>query len=405
MAGARPPVPWHQGAEAPTPRSPGHSGLAPKEIGKFNTFGEGFFAVLPLKFWYFGAMNEGIQQVHLDLPFTTEDGFTFSGLSLAFKTWGKLNALGSNVVLVCHALTGHAAADEWFPGIFTERGFASHPDAFVVCVNVIGSCYGSTGPQSVNPATGRPFLGDFPNVTIRDMVRSQQLLLDRLGVREIQVVIGASMGGMLALEWAVMDERVKRVILLATNAAHSAWQIGISEAQRQAIYADPHWRGGFPLPEQPPTIGLSAARMMAMITYRSEPSFRSRFGRTVQPNQKDLYQVESYLRYQGQKLVDRMDAVTYVRLTQAMDSHDVCRGRGDLSSVLGAGKAKALVVGISSDILYPVSDQKLLADGLTNADFVELNSDKGHDAFLIEFDKMNQVFRRFLSKTHYPNLK
>lgn len=336
-----------------------------------------------------------------DLPFLTESGVELPELSLAYQTWGKLNDDKSNVVIVCHALTGNSDASDWFPGIFEEDGFIDFDRHFVICINVLGSCYGSTGPASRNPKTQKTYWSDFPIVTIRDAVQTQRLLLDDLGISSIECVIGASMGGMQALEWLILDKRVKRGILIASNMAHSAWNIGISEAQRAAIYTDPLWNDGFPDPNNLPRKGLGAARMMGMITYRSATSFENRFGRKKQLD-SPLFQVESYLRYQGEKLADRMDAVTYVRLTQMMDSHDVSRDRGTFDDVLSQVHQPILVVGIDSDILYPTSDQKNLEALLPNANYVELSSENGHDSFLIDFDVMNRIFNTFLEETGFP---
>lgn len=327
-------------------------------------------------------MNQGIRIHHHPHPFTTESGHTFSELEIAYKTWGTLNESADNAVLICHALTGHAAADEWFPGLFDADGILDPTRQFIVCSNVLGSCYGTTGPR-----TGRDQGGDFPIVTIRDMVRVEQILLDALGVKSIELAIGGSMGGMQVLEWSVMDTRVRKMMLIAMGKAHSAWAIAISEAQRQAIYADP-------------VAGLSAARQMGMVFYRSARSLEERFGRDPQPGSSDLLKVQSYLNYQGRKLVDRFDAVTYVRLTQAMDSHDVSRGRGSFEEVLGKVTIPALVLGISSDVLYWPSEQKELARLLGNGTYLELESDEGHDAFLIEFPKMVAAYRHFEQLIH-----
>jgi len=327
-------------------------------------------------------MNQGIRIHHHPHPFTTESGHTFSELEIAYKTWGTLNESADNAVLICHALTGHAAADEWFPGLFDADGILDPTRQFIVCSNVLGSCYGTTGPR-----TGRDQGGDFPIVTIRDMVRVEQILLDALGVKSIELAIGGSMGGMQVLEWSVMDTRVRKMMLIAMGKAHSAWAIAISEAQRQAIYADP-------------VAGLSAARQMGMVFYRSASSFEERFGRDPQPGNSDLLKVQSYLNYQGRKLVDRFDAVTYVRLTQAMDSHDVSRGRGTFEEVLGKVTIPALVLGISSDVLYWPSEQKELARLFGNGTYLELQSDEGHDAFLIEFPKMVAAYRQFEQLIH-----
>lgn len=331
-------------------------------------------------------------------PFVTESGFAFPELEVAYQTWGTPNHDMSNVVVVFHALTGDTAADEWLAGFFGKGKLLNPDEHYIICSNVLGSCYGTTGPRSFNPETGRPYGGDFPVITIRDMVRVQQRLLDYLRVRRIRFAIGASMGGMQALEFGIMDDRPEQLLLIAMGKAHSAWAIGIGEAQRRAIFSDPKWRDGHYPPDDPPAEGLASARMMGMITYRSAASFERRFGRELQ-HDKPCFQMESYLNYQGKKLVERFDAVTYVRLTQAMDHHDVARGRRSSEEILGSLRIPVLVIGISSDVLYPVHEQKELTSLLGNARYIELQSDNGHDAFLIEFEAIQSLI-----KHHFPEL-
>lgn len=347
-------------------------------------------------------MDQGTKQHKLQKPFVTESGFEFPEPVVAYKTWGRLNESRDNVILICHALTGHAAADEWFPGLFQPGGILDSDRYFVICTNVLGSCYGSTGPWSNNPGTGMPYRAAFPDITIRDIVRFQQQFLDELDIKGIELVIGGSMGGMQALEFAIMDQRVQSAIPIAMGKAHSSWQIGISHAQRQAIYSDPAWEKGFYEREKGPSNGLSIARMIAMITYRCQSDFEHKFGRNLQNGHDHLFQVESYLNYQGQKLVQRFDALTYVFLTKAMDSHDVARGRGSYEKILGSVDIPILVIGIDSDVLYPVNEQKELAGLLANGRYEKIKSIHGHDAFLIEFDQMNSIIKSFLStvKTH-----
>jgi homoserine O-acetyltransferase/O-succinyltransferase len=336
--------------------------------------------------------------LHYTYPgvFVTEGGETLLEPVLAYKTWGALNAEGSNAVLVCHALTGSADAADWWYGLFHEGGVLDLERQFVVCSNVLGGCYGSTGPLSVNPTTGELYSGAFPVVTIRDIVRLQQSLMDYLGVTAIESALGASMGGMQVLEWSIMDDRLKSMVVIGTDAAHSAWAIGISEAQRQAIYTDPNWHEGyFHSHGIVPAGGLAAARMMGMIMYRSAHSFEERFGREMQQGRDDMMKVASYLQYQGRKLVDRFDAVTYVRLTQAMDSHDISRGRTSLEDVLASIGIPTLIVGIDSDILYPTAEQKFMARHIPGSHYTEIHSPAGHDAFLIEFDQLDRIMRDF----------
>ncbi len=328
------------------------------------------------------------------LGFITESGFRFPQLDIAWKSWGSLNEARDNVVVVCHALTGNADAETWFSGLFTETGILNPDEQFIICMNVPGSCYGSTGPQSVNPETNTRYASLFPVLSIRDIVRAQQLVLDHMKIREIQLVIGGSMGGMQALEFAAMDKRVKSAAVLAAGARHEAWAVGISEAQRLAIQADANWQNGDYKPEQIPRNGLAAARAMAMITYRAHQQYNERFGR--EKREDGLPQVVSYLQYQGEKLAERFDPLSYVRLTQTMDTHDIGRGRGGVEKALGKITIPILVTGVCSDLLYPVDEQKRLAELLPHGIYREILSPYGHDAFLIEFRQLNNLLKEFI---------
>ncbi len=321
-------------------------------------------------------------------------GGRLPSLRVAYRTWGTLAPGGDNAVVVCHALTGSADVDRWWTKMF-GRGQALDPERdFVVCSNILGSCYGTTGPTSVDPDTGRPWLGAFPPVTVRDMVAVQERLLRHLGVRRVRMVIGGSLGGMQALEWALLfPDLVESVVPIACAGRHSPWAIGLSEAQRFALCADPLWQGGRYDPERQPAAGLAAARMMAMCSYRSRESFEQRFGR--RPQSADLFAVESYLRYQGQQLVARFDAATYLALTRAMDTHDVGRGRGDYAEVLRGLAQPALVVSIPSDVLYFPEEQRELAELMPHARLSRLESPHGHDAFLIEVERLSAMVAEF----------
>jgi homoserine O-acetyltransferase len=332
----------------------------------------------------------------LELPdgLELELGGRLPHLTIGYRTWGRLDADGGNVVWICHALTGSADADSWWTRMFGPgRAFDPERD-FIVCSNILGSCYGTTGPASIDPATGAPWHGTFPAITVRDMVRAQQRLAAALGVRRIRVVIGGSLGGMQALEWALMaPQLVESLVFVASTARHSAWCIGLSEAQRQAIAADPRWRDGRYHASDPPAAGLSAARQMAMLSYRSFASYEERFGR--RPQAADLFAVESYLRYQGQQLVDRFDPATYVTLTRAMDTHDVARGRGDFEEVLRGIRQPTLVVSIDSDVLYWPAEQREVARLVPGARLAVMDSPHGHDAFLIDVDRLSDMVADF----------
>ncbi len=332
--------------------------------------------------------------------FTLESGVVLRQVPVAYRIWGHLNREGTNALVICHALTGSADVDQWWGDLLGPGKAFDTNRFFVVCANVLGSPYGTASPLTFNPATGRPYGPEFPLVTIRDTVRLHRCLLEHLGVQQVAVVVGGSMGGMQVLEWAFFGEYVRAIIPIAVGGRHSAWCIAWSEAQRQAIYADPRWQGGHYDPNDPPVQGLATARMMAMISYRSYQSFEARFGRRrMVRDTEELFAVESYLHYQGEKLVRRFDANCYVRLTQKMDSHDVSRGRGPYPEVLAEIRQPALVVGIDSDVLYPLVEQEELVNHLPNASLYVLHSPHGHDAFLIETKILNEVLREWISTT------
>jgi homoserine O-acetyltransferase len=331
----------------------------------------------------------------LDLPgpFVLESGARLPSVRVAYRTWGRLDEHGGNAVLVCHALTGSADVDRWW-GALLGPGRALDPERdFVVCSNVLGGCYGTTGPTSPRP-DGRAWGAAFPDVSVRDIVRVQAALLEELGVRRLRLVVGGSLGGMQVLEWAlVFPARVAAIAPIATSARHSAWQIAISETQRQAIAADPRFRGGHYPEDDPPAAGLAAARQVAMFSYRSRESLDARFGRERAADGR--YAVEAWLDHHGRALVDRFDANSYLTLTKAMDTHDVGRGRGGWREALAAVVAPALVVSIDSDVLYPPAEQEQLAAALPDARLVTLRSPHGHDAFLIEGEAVNALVRAF----------
>ncbi len=327
-------------------------------------------------------------------PFTLESGARLPSVTVAFRTWGRRDADGGNAVLVCHALTGSADVDRWW-GDLLGSGRALDPGRdFVVCSNVLGSCYGTTGTISPRPGGHGRWGGDFPAITVRDIVRVQAALLDALGVRRLRLVLGGSLGGMQVLEWALLfPERVDAIAPIAVSARHSAWCIGLSEAQRQAIYADPRWQGGHYPAGDGPEAGLAVARQIAMCTYRSRASLEARFSRDA--GESGGFAVEGWLRHHGRALVDRFDANTYVTLTRAMDTHDVGRGRGGWREALATVRVPALVVSIDTDLLYPPVEQEELAAALPAARLVTLASPHGHDAFLIEGKATNALVARF----------
>ena len=328
-------------------------------------------------------------------PFRLESGAELPEVQVAYRTWGRLAPDGGNAVLVCHALTGSADADAWWGGLFGP-GKALDPERdFIVCSNVLAGCYGSSGPIQPHPEDGEPWGSRFPVVTVRDMVHLQALLLENLGVERLALVLGPSLGGMQVLEWAATyPGRVAAIAPIGVSGRHSAWCIAIGEAQRRAIYLDPEWQDGRYPADRPPRHGLAVARMMAMVSYRSWENFEQRFGRKLQDWDRQ-YAAASYLNYQGEKLYRRFDANTYVRLTQAMDSHDLARGRGGYAEVLRAIDIPALVVSVDSDVLYPPREQRELAQLLPQAQYEVLHTPAGHDGFLIETDTLSDMLLGF----------
>jgi homoserine O-acetyltransferase len=332
--------------------------------------------------------------LELEGPLALESGVRLPSVTVAYRTWGRLSAGGDNAVLVCHALTGSADVDRWW-GALLAPGRALDPDRdFVVCSNVLGGCYGTTGPTSPRPDGAGRWGGDFPSITVRDIVRVQAALLQGLGVRRLRLVVGGSLGGMQVLEWALLfPDRVDAIAPIAVSARHSAWCIGLSEAQRQAIYADPRWRDGRYPAHDGPVAGLAVARQIAMCTYRSRESLEARFSREEAAT--GGFAVEGWLHHHGRALVDRFDANTYVTLTRAMDTHDVGRGRGGWREALARARTPALVVSIDTDVLYPPVEQEELAAALPDGRLATLRSPHGHDAFLIEGEATNALVTRF----------
>lgn len=331
----------------------------------------------------------------LVLPtFTLQSGITLSEVPVVFKTYGALNASADNAILVCHALTGTAEATDWWSGLVGANKAIDTENYFVICVNVLGSPYGTASPLTLNPETKKPYQADFPQTTIRDNVKLQKLVLQHLGISQLFAVFGGSMGGMQALEWAFEEDWAQRIGVFGCGGRHNSWAMGWGAAQRAAIEADATFNQGFYT--QQPKAGLSAARQIAMLTYRTPQLCQARFGRNQRENR---FEVENYLRYQGDKLVQRFDANCYIHLTHAMDSHDISAGRGAYEEVLKSIQQPALIVGIDPDYLYPIAEQEVLATHIPNTTFHVLKSDFGHDAFLVEFEIMGTYIRDWLSQT------
>lgn len=341
-------------------------------------------------------------------PMSLSGGDTLPGVDVAYEQYGPLSPAGDNVILVCHALSGSArAAGEqgwWDPLIGPDAAMDTNRYS-VICANILGSCYGSTGPAWIYPEKGAPYGPDFPRISVGDMVRVQRLLLDRLGVKSLVTAVGGSLGGLQVMEWAAQaPEMLQSIIPIACSLSHSAWAIGFNETARQAIRADANWHGGnYAAHGVRPDSGLALARMVAMISYRSAESFQDRFARKARLRQDygtGSFEVESYLHYQGEKFVQRFDANSYVHITHAMDDFDVATGRGSAAEAIAGFKGRALVMGIDSDILYPTWEQQQIVDALkangNDVRYREIHSMHGHDSFLIEWDQLDRALREFL---------
>jgi len=350
-------------------------------------------------------------------------GSRLGPVTLAYETYGTLNGDKSNAVLVAHALTGdaHAAgyhddADPkpgWWDNMIGPGKGIDTDRYFVICINVIGSCMGSTGPGATNPSTSEPYGLTFPVVTIGDMVMAQKILLDHLGIPKLLAVVGGSVGGMQVLEWCLrFPERVKAAIPLATTMRHSALAIAFNEVARQAIMADPDWRGGSYYGSTRPDHGLAVARMIGHVTYLSDESMRKKFGRRLQDkndfsfNFEADFQVESYLRHQGRKFVERFDANSFLYITKAADYYDPARlyGKGSVVRALSRARAKFLVVSFTSDWLYPTYQSRDMVKAMKknglDVSFCEIEAEWGHDAFLISNPRLSALIRGFLERAH-----
>lgn len=325
--------------------------------------------------------------------FTLESGTTLPEIEIAYHTYGNFEAGKSKVVWVCHALTANSDAADWWKGLVGENDFFSPSGYFIVCANVLGSCYGTTGALSSNAETGKPYYSEFPHVTIKDMVQAHILLRKQLGIEKIHVAIGGSLGGQQVLEWAVTEPDVfENIIPIATNARHSAWGIAFNEAQRMALKADSTWGNES---EHAANEGLKAARAIAMLSYRHYNTFQQT--QTDTENKADNFKASSYQQYQGEKLAKRFNAYAYYTLSKAMDSHNVARGRNySVEEILKTIKARACCIGLNTDILYPPHEQQFLAQHIPNAEYKEIETLFGHDGFLLEFQQLTGILREFL---------
>lgn len=338
----------------------------------------------------------------LDEHLLLESGRTLARPTLHYAVYGKLNAARDNAVLICHALSGSARVGDWWPEIFAPGAVLSLEHDFVICINLLGSCYGSTGPGSVDPQTGLVYGPDFPLVSVRDNVRAQAQLLDSLAIRRLRLVLGGSIGGMQALEWTIHDsDRIERAAIIAV-APVSAMGLALNHLQRQAIQNDPDWDGGYYLPQRPPRQGLSLARQIGMISYKSPELFDERFSRRPNRNGENPWSLDNqgggliggrfdiagYLDYQGERFIERFDANSYLAILRTMDTWDPVNGHASPRAAFGRIRSRLTFVGISSDWLFPPESVRDLAQTIRSAgvpaEYREMTSVHGHDAFLAE---------------------
>lgn len=337
--------------------------------------------------------------LYIDHPFTLESGYTFPNLRLAYHTYGQLNESYDNVIWICHALTANSDAQDWWPGLVGPGYTIDTNKYFVICVNMLGSCYGSTSPQDINPETDEAYGLDWPLVTTRDNARLFDHAADLLGIDRIRLLMGGSMGGQQALEWAALNpDRFDLLCALATNARHGAWGIAFNETQRMALRADQTLGTNAP---EAGRAGLEAARAIGMLSYRHYSTYlQTQHGRNSEAVED--FRAASYQRYQGYKLWRRFESTAYYALSRSMDSHDLGRKRATtddpdgLATALSAIKAISLIIGIDTDILFPLEEQNLLSRHIPNSRFEVIHSDYGHDGFLIETRRVGELLADFL---------
>ncbi|KAJ6464869.1 Alpha/Beta hydrolase protein [Mycena sanguinolenta] len=366
--------------------------------------------------------------------FKLESGVILQSVNVDYETWGTLNAEGNNVMVICHPFTGSADVHKWWSPLLGRGKAFDHTRFFIICANVLGSPFGTTSPLCVDPSTDKVYGPQFPATTIRDDVRLHKMVLDHLGVTSIAVAIGGSMGGMTVLEWQLcFSGFVRRAIPMATCAKQSAWCISWGEVKRQIIWGDPAFQGGYYTADRPPTHGLAAARMAGLLSYRSPESYDQRFGRRIQDHSaphtqnaiqltaeedaaQPYYETQSYLRAKGASFGDIFDANCYLHIIRKMDTHDITRDRVPLSlpvpdshapdagadaaliALLATLPPRPLIISISSDILCPPHEQALLARGIPEAELVVIESVAGHDGFLVEHERINEVVVRYLER-------
>lgn len=330
-------------------------------------------------------------------PFKLESGEVLPSLEIAYDTFGELNEAKDNVIWVCHALTANSDVADWWPHTVEQGKFLDPERYFIVCANFLGSHYGTTSPLSVNPATGKKWYYDFPRITVRDMVACHQLLAKELGIERVKLLIGSSIGGFQCMEWAIMEpEFMENLALIATTTYSEPWAAAFNESQRMAIRLDPSWGEER---DDAGLDGMAVARSIALISYRGGAAYNATQQELSNPLEASFdRRAHSYQQYQGEKLRRRFNALSYYRLSEAVDSHNIARGRGTIAEALSRIKARTLVVAISSDILFPVEAHTPLREHIADVEYHLIESEFGHDGFLVEHEKLNTIIQKFIKR-------
>ena len=330
-------------------------------------------------------------------PFKLESGEVLPSLEIAYDTFGELNEAKDNVIWVCHALTANSDVADWWPHTVEQGKFLDPERYFIVCANFLGSHYGTTSPLTVNPATGKKWYYDFPRITVRDMVACHQLLAKELGINRVKLLIGSSIGGFQCMEWAIMEpEFMENLALIATTTYSEPWAAAFNESQRMAIRLDPSWGEE---KDDAGLDGMAVARSIALISYRGGAAYNATQQELSNPLEASFdRRAHSYQQYQGEKLRRRFNALSYYRLSEAVDSHNIARGRGTIAEALSRIKARTLVVAISSDILFPVEAHTPLREHIADVEYHLIESEFGHDGFLVEHEKLNTIIQKFINR-------
>ena len=330
-------------------------------------------------------------------PFKLESGEVLPSLEIAYDTFGELNEAKDNVIWVCHALTANSDVADWWPHTVEQGKFLDPERYFIVCANFLGSHYGTTSPLTVNPATGKKWYYDFPRITVRDMVACHQLLAKELGIERVKLLIGSSIGGFQCMEWAIMEpEFMENLALIATTTYSEPWAAAFNESQRMAIRLDPSWGEER---DDAGLDGMAVARSIALISYRGGAAYNATQQELSNPLEASFdRRAHSYQQYQGEKLRRRFNALSYYRLSEAVDSHNIARGRGTIAEALSRIKARTLVVAISSDILFPVEAHTPLREHIADVEYHLIDSEFGHDGFLVEHEKLNTIIQKFINR-------